>query len=123
MSSSLSDRCKSFVHACRGAVTLIATQPNARIHLAVTLLVLLLAVLLEVDRLEWVAFIGAMGLVWMAEALNTAIEFLADEVSLEFRDRIKQAKDVAAFGVLAASIAAAAIGLMVFAPKLSRFEG
>lgn len=62
---------------------------------------------------------GCLCLVWMAEALNTAIEFLADEVSQEWRARIGQAKDVAAFGVLVSALAAATIGLLVFVPHLT----
>jgi diacylglycerol kinase len=57
-----------------------------------------------------------MGAVWAAEALNTAVEFLADEVSLEHRERIGKAKDVAAFGVLATALAALAVGSLVFLP-------
>ena len=53
-------------------------------------------------------------MVWMAEALNTAIEFLADEVSLEKRERIGKSKDVAAGGVLITAIVAIAIAVLVF---------
>jgi diacylglycerol kinase len=53
-------------------------------------------------------------MVWMAEALNTAIEFLADEVSLERRERIGKAKDVAAGGVLITAIVAIVIATLVF---------
>ena len=59
----------------------------------------------------------------MAEALNTAVEFLADEVTLERRERIGQAKDVAAFGVLVAAVGAAAVGVLVFAPRLLELAG
>jgi diacylglycerol kinase (ATP) len=45
-----------------------------------------------------------IGLVWAAEALNTAIEFLADEVTLERRERIGNAKDASAGAVLVASV-------------------
>jgi diacylglycerol kinase len=58
----------------------------------------------------------AIGFVWVAEALNTAIEFLGDEVSQEQRERIGQAKDVGAAGVLLAAITAAIIGALVFVP-------
>jgi diacylglycerol kinase (ATP) len=43
-------------------------------------------------------------MVWLGEALNTALELLADEVSLEQRPLIGKAKDVAAAGVLIASL-------------------
>ena len=60
----------------------------------------------------------AAAMVWIAEAQNCALERLADEVSLEPRDRIGRAKDLAAAGVLLASIAAAVIGILVFSGKI-----
>lgn len=70
----------------------------------------------KVSLLEWALLVFAVGLVWLAEALNTAIEFLADEVSLEKRERIGKAKDLGAFGVLVSAIVSAVIGLIVFLP-------
>lgn len=118
MKSQLTKRFQSFTHAFRGAKTLVATQHNAWIHLLATALVLLTGKLVGVGTFEWIALLFAIALVWMAEAMNTAIEFLADEVSMERRDRIKKSKDLAAFGVLVASITAAVIGLMIFVPRL-----
>ncbi len=60
----------------------------------------------------------AMTLVRMAEALNTALEFLADAATREFHPLILQAKDVAAAAVLTAAIGALAIGPLVFGPHL-----
>ena len=118
MSFSLSKRIQSFTHAFRGAITLITTQHNAWIHLIATASVMIAGIIIGVSSTEWIALSLAIALVWMAEAFNTSIEFLADEVSLEKRDRIKKAKDVAAFGVLIASIVSAIIGLIVFLPYL-----
>jgi len=118
MPNYLGRRLRSFGHAFRGGRTLVATQPNARVHAVATLAVTVLGFVLRIDRMEWVAVAVAMASVWLAEAMNTAVELLADEVTLEQRERIGQAKDVAAFGVLAAAVAAAAVGLLVFAPRL-----
>ena len=60
----------------------------------------------------------AIALVWLAEAMNTAIDFLADEVSEEKRERIGKTKDIAAFGVLVSAVAAVIIGGIVFLPHL-----
>ncbi len=111
-------RIQSVGHAIAGILALIRTQANARIHLAATVGVVLAGFLLKVSRGDWVALVVAIALVWMAEALNTAVEFLADEVSQEHRDRIKLAKDIAAAGVLLAAIAAVVIGGLVFIPHL-----
>jgi len=60
----------------------------------------------------------AIAFVWLSEAMNTALEFLADEVSEEKRERIGKSKDIAAFGVLASAAAAIVIGGIVFLPHL-----
>jgi diacylglycerol kinase (ATP) len=111
-------RMQSFQYALAGGRMLLASQHNAWIHALATVVVLIGALVLRVSRLEWALLIVAISLVWAMEALNTAIELLADEISLEQRPRIGKAKDVAAFGVLAAAVAAALIGLLVFIPHL-----
>ena len=97
---SFRQRLRSFSHAIRGADTLIRTQPNAWLHALATVLVIVAGVTVRISSIEWALVSLAIALVWMAEALNTAIEFLADEITEERRERIKRAKDVAAFGVL-----------------------
>jgi diacylglycerol kinase (ATP) len=59
--------------------------------------------------------------VWLAETLNTAIERLADAVTLEPNENIGYAKDVAAGAVLAAAIISVVIGLTIFIPHLIPF--
>jgi diacylglycerol kinase (ATP) len=107
-------RLQSFVHAFHGGRHLLATQPNARIHLAATLLVVGAGLWFSVTHSEWLALALAIGMVWAAEALNTAIELLGDEITLEKRPRIGQAKDVAAFAVLVTAITAAVVAGLVF---------
>lgn len=111
-------RVQSFVFAFQGARTLLGTQHNAWIHAGATIAVIIGGVICRVSRPEWTSLIFAVALVWMAESLNTAIEFLGDEVSEERRERIRKAKDVGAFGVLVGAIAAVAIGCLVFLPYL-----
>jgi len=108
----------SFAHAFAGLRTLLLSQRNARIHLSATVVVVAAGIYLRLFDFEWVMVIGAIALVWIAEALNTALEFLADEVTLEKRDRIRKAKDVAALGVLVAAAAAVLFGLVAFLPHI-----
>ena len=110
----LSKRVKSFGHAFKGIATLIATQHHARLHLLSTIIVVAAGLYLRLRRWEWVAILLCIGMVWMAEALNTAIEFLADEVTLERRERIRNAKDIAAAGVLITAMVSVAVAILVF---------
>ena len=109
---------RSFGYAIRGVVMMVKMQVNARIHLAATLLAVGLGFLLGLNRSEWCAVVAAIGLVWTAEGVNTALEALTDLVSPNEHPLAGRAKDVAAGAVLCAAIAAAIIGLIVFLPKL-----
>ena len=111
-------RARSFVHAFRGIGVLVSEEHNAWIHAAMTVLVIALGFALDVSHLEWALLALAIGLVWSAEALNTAIEWLCDVASPEHHPLVAKAKDVAAAGVLLAALAAAAAGACVFVPRL-----
>src|ERR1043166_5349524 len=62
----------------------------------------------------------AISIVWTAESLNTAFEFLADAASPEFHPLVRDAKDVAAGAVLLTATAAVVIGSIVFWPYVER---
>jgi diacylglycerol kinase (ATP) len=111
-------RLRSFVFAGRGLRTILVSQHNARIHAAATLAVLAAGIGLRVSRLEWLCLILATALVWTAEALNTALEFLCDVASPEFHPLVEKAKDVAAGAVLISAFGAALVGLLIFVPHL-----
>ena len=115
---SLSARLRSFGHAFRGISSLVASQHNAWIHAAGTRLVIIAGTACGVTRLEWCALALAVGLVWTAEALNTAMEFLCDVASPDFHPLVEKSKDVAAGGVLLSAIGAACVGTLVFGPHL-----
>jgi diacylglycerol kinase len=116
-------RTRSFGYAFRGVATLLVTQHNARIHAAASVAVVGLGFALGVSRLEWGLLVLAMALVWTAEGLNTALEWLGDVAAPEYHPRVKQAKDVAAAGVLFAAIGSALVGLLVFGPRLLALLG
>jgi diacylglycerol kinase (ATP) len=120
---SVASRLESFRCAFRGVGTLLASQHNARIHLLATVCVCGLGFLIGISRLEWCAIAVAIVMVWTAEALNTAFEFLCDVASPEFHPLIQKAKDVAAAAVLLSAAGAAVIGLIVFVPHLLRIAG
>jgi len=65
----------------------------------------------------------AISIVWTAEALNTAFEFLADAASPDFHPLVRDAKDVAAGAVLITAIAAASIGVIILLPYFEKLAG
>ncbi len=118
MTNVIRNRARSFVYAFHGIVKLIMTQHNAWIHLFATAGVIICGFVFKISTMEWTLIIFATVIVWMAEAMNTALEFLADSITEESNKLIGTAKDVAAGGVLIASIGAAVIGIIIFSPYI-----
>lgn len=112
---------QSFKFAFKGIATGVKESRNLRIHLSVTLLVIIFGILLGISALEWVIVLILIGVVVSAELLNTSIEdtlnILRDEAGVSYKYTGK-GKDMAAGAVFVLAIIAAVIGLMIFVPKL-----
>lgn len=108
---------RGFVHAGRG-LGMATGQRNFRVHLGATAAVLGLAAWLRVGALEWGLLILCVFWVLGMEAINTALEALADRVCREHDPLIGRAKDLAAAAVLLSAIGAAGVGLIIFLPPL-----
>lgn len=117
-SFSLKKRIASFSYALSGIAHLIRHEHNAWIHLMATLVTLSAGLYFELERVDWALVIMAISLVWLGEGLNTAVELLANAITTEPHPLIGHAKDVAAGAVLLSALGAAAIGLLVFLPKV-----
>ena len=114
----LARRLRSFGYAWKGLLWLIRSQQNARIHLVATVCAIAVAFWLNIAPLEWCSVLIVIGMVWSAEAVNSALELLADHLHPDDHPLVGRAKDVAAGGVLAAAIVAAVVGFVVFGPRL-----
>lgn len=109
---------KRFKPAFIGAITLLKKDKNFSIHLCIAIVVLSIALLFNLNSVEWMFLCIAIFSVLITEALNTAIEYAVDLTTVEYHIWAKHAKDVAAFAVLLASIFAVIIGLIIFIPKI-----
>lgn len=115
---SLRSRLGSVRIALAGWASVLRTEPNARVHAVATALVIGLAVWLRLPAAETALLAFAIGIVWVAELLNTAIEDAVDLASPERDPVAGRAKDLAAGAVLAAAATAATVGLLVLGPPL-----
>jgi diacylglycerol kinase (ATP) len=117
---SMKARLKSFKHAFYGLRTLVRFEHNARIHLFIIVIVVIAGIFFRVSESDWIAILLVSGLVLISECFNTAVEYLSDQVKKEENENIKNAKDIAAAGVLISAIISVIIGLIVFLPEISR---
>ncbi len=114
----LSRLVRSFLFAFEGLGYVLRTQPNARIHALITLLVIVLGLWLRLEPVDWAILVLTMMVVWVAEFINTALEALVDLTSPEENSRAKIAKDVGAAAVLIAAAGAVIVGLIILGPPL-----
>lgn len=115
----LQGRVASLGYAVKGIATLVRTQRNAQIHVTAAVIVVTLGVVANLALTEWCLISFSVAGVWVAEALNTAIEFLADAAVPERHPLVGKAKDVAASGVLIAAVNAVFVGAVVFGSKMT----
>ena len=118
---SVSSRVESFKHAIRGIGLMLRSQQNAWIHAMATVSVVVFGLLFGVTRSQWCWLVLALAVEWTADAMNTALELLADFASPEFHPLVKKAKDVAAGAVLISALGSVIIGLFVLGPYLLGF--
>lgn len=97
---------------------MVATQAHARIHIVAALLVVFGGWCLAVSALEWCVLALSVALVWVSEAINTALEFTVDLLSPDHHPIAGKAKDVAAGAVLLAASMAMLTGVIIFVPKI-----
>lgn len=114
---------KSFATARKGIRVALKSQKNFRVHVVVAFFVLILALLLRFNVTEFCILIFAIGFVMVSELFNSVIEFSLDAYYRnKYSTLVKMAKDMAAGGVLIATITSISIGVILFGNKLLHFN-
>lgn len=105
---------KGFAYAGRG-LALAFRERNFRFHLCAAGFVSWFAArFYELTRAEWAILLLTFGVVMGLEAVNTALEYLADKVTRERDEHIRNCKDCAAGAVLVAAVFAVGVGAALF---------
>ena len=123
MKFSIAARLKSVVYALHGLAFMLRTQHNAWLHLAATVVVVALGWFFHVQPDDWRWLIVAIVMVWVAEAFNTAVEYVCDVFSPGYCETVKHGKDIAAGAVLLCAFAAAVIGALTLWPYVVSIAG
>lgn len=109
---------QSFAYAWQGVRYFLSSQRNARIHLVAAVVVVAGGLLLSLSALEMAIILVVIGLVFVAELFNTALEAMIDLATDEWHPLAKASKDLGAAAVLTVAILAAVVGLLIFVPHI-----
>jgi len=107
-----------FGYAFGGLWYVLRTQRNARVHVVIAILAILMGIVLRISAVEFAMIFVAIASVFIAEMFNTVIELCVDLASPEYNALAKIAKDVAAGAVLLSAMLSVVIGLFVLGPHL-----
>ncbi len=111
-------RAKSFSYAFRGIMIFLKTQHNAWVEILVAIIWIYLGLFFQINTIEWMMLVFAIGSIFVSEAFNTALEIDIDLTSPSYHPFARDTKDVAAGAVLLASLVGIAVVLMIFLPKI-----
>lgn len=108
----------SFRLAISGILTAIKQERNVKIHLVISIFVIVLGIINDLSKQEWLFIAFCIGLVISLELINTAIERVVDLVTDKYHPLAKEAKDIAAGAVFVAVILSVIVGGIIFIPKI-----
>ena len=111
-------RIKSLKFALKGLWLLITTEHSIMVQISVAVVMTFVGFWLDISKTEWLFQILAIGLVLVAESLNTAVEKLCDFIHPEHDSRIGFIKDISAGAVTFAALVAIVIGVIIYLPLL-----
>lgn len=114
----LKGRIRSIKFALKGMWLLITTEDSIKAQLFFGLIATLLGFYFKISLTEWMIQTLIIGLVLVAEALNTAIEKVADFIHPDYHKKIGFIKDIAAGAPAFAAIISLIIAGIIYLPKI-----
>ena len=115
----LRGRIRSLKFALRGAWLLISTEHSIMVQFTIAIIMTIVGFIFNISTVEWMFQLVAIGLVMVAESLNTGIEKLSDFIHPDYHKKIGFIKDISAGAAAIAAIVAIIIGLIIYIPKFS----
>ena len=74
----------------------------------------------QISLSEWTTLILIIGLVFLMELINSAVERVTDVLKPRIDNYVKEIKDIMAAAVMLASIVSIIIGLIIFIPYFDK---
>ena len=111
------NRIKAVKYAAKGFWILVTSEKSIIAQIISAIIMTIIGFIMQISATEWMFQFFAIGLVLVAESLNTAIEKLADFIHPEYHTKIGIIKDISAGGAFFAAIFAVIIGFIIYLPK------
>ncbi|CAM1339829.1 diacylglycerol kinase family protein [Tenacibaculum aestuarii] len=114
----LKGRIRSIKFALKGMWLLMTTEDSIKAQLTFALIATIFGVYFDISATEWMFQTLVIGIVLVAEALNTAVEKVADFVHPDYHEKIGFIKDIAAGAPAFAAMISLIIAGIIYLPKI-----
>ena len=105
-------------NALNGIIHAFKTEKNLRNDYIIGALVLFVSLFFDFTKTELICLVLTIGFVIFAEMINSTVEYIVNLVKTEYDLNAKAAKDIAAGGVLIASIISVIVAYLLFVDKI-----
>ncbi len=113
-------RLRSIRFAVRGMFLLIKTEDSIKVQLFVAALATFAGFYFDISAIEWMFQIIVIGLVLVAESLNTAIEKVSDFVHPDYHEKIGFIKDISAGAASFAAVISLIVASFIYGPRIAQ---
>lgn len=113
-------RIRSIRFAVRGMFLLMKTEDSIKAQLFVAAIATGAGFYFDISAIEWMFQIIVIGLVLVAESLNTAIEKVSDFIHPDYHKKIGFIKDISAGAASFAAVISLIVACFIYAPKIAQ---
>lgn len=107
----------SFKNAFQGIWYAIRMERNMKIHLAAAVLIILVGLWLDIDKIEFAIICVAVMVVICFELINTAVEVMVNVIVDVYHPKAKIIKDVSAGAVFVSAFFSIVIGIIILSDE------
>ncbi|KAB1159697.1 diacylglycerol kinase family protein [Tenacibaculum aiptasiae] len=111
-------RLRSMKFALKGMWLLITTEDSIKAQFSIAIIATIVGFYFDISASEWMFQCLAIGMVLVAEALNTAVEKVADFIHPDYHKKIGFIKDIAAGAPAFAALISLVIAGIIYLPKI-----
>ncbi len=111
-------RLRSIKFAIKGMWLLATTEDSIKAQITFGIIATIAGFYFDISMTEWMIQCLVIGVVLVAEALNTAIEKVADFIHPDYHEKIGFIKDIAAGAPAFAAFTSLIIACIIYLPKI-----
>ena len=105
-------------NALNGIIHAFKTEKNLRNDYFIGALVFIISMFFDFSKTELICLVITIGFVIFAEMINSTVEYIVNLITTDYDLNAKAAKDIAAGGVLIASIISVIVAYLLFVDKI-----